>query len=82
MDWGIVIASIVTAVGGLTTTMLMRVKTENSKDHAKVMEVLREVGGKVEKVDTKLDAHIEWHLKEAYSGEVPNRNKRSASGSK
>jgi hypothetical protein len=82
MDWGIVIASLVTATGGVVTTLLLKVKNENSKDHASVMGILRDVGGKVEKIDSKLDAHIEWHLKEAYSGEVPDRNKRTASRSK
>jgi hypothetical protein len=82
MDWGIVIASLVTAVGGVVTTLLLKVKNENTKDHASVMEILRSVGGKVERIDSKLDAHIDWHLKGASSGEIPNRNKKSASGAK
>jgi hypothetical protein len=78
MDWGVVLAALVTAVGGIITALLLKVKNENTKDHASVMEILRSVGGKVEKIDSKLDAHIDWHLKEAYGGEVPNRNKKSA----
>lgn len=78
MDWGVVLAALVTAVGGVITALLLKVKNENTKDHASVMEILRSVGGKVEKIDSKLDAHIDWHLKEAYGGEVPIRNKKSA----
>ena len=79
MDWGIVIASLVTAVGGVITSLLVKVKKENTKDHASVMEILRSVNGNVERIDSKLDAHIDWHLKEATSGEVPKRNQRSTS---
>lgn len=74
MDWGVVVAALVTAVGGIITTLLLRVRKENTKDHANVMEILRSVGGKVERIDSKLDSHIDWHLKEATRGEVPKRN--------
>ena len=82
MDWSIVIAALVTAVGGIVTTLLLKVRKENTNDHASVMEILRSVGGKVEKIDSKLDAHIDWHLKGASSGEIPSRNKKSASRAK
>lgn len=75
MDWGVVIAALVTAVGGIITSLLLRVRKENTQDHANVMEILRSVGGNVERIDSKLDAHIDWHLKEATGGEVPKRNK-------
>ena len=78
----VVVAALVTAVGGIITTLLLKVKNENTKDHASVMEILRSVGGKVEKIDSKLDAHIDWHLKGASSGQIPVRNKKSASGTK
>ena len=74
MDWGAVIAALVTAVGGIVTTILLKVRKENTNDHASVMEILRSVGGNVERIDSKLDAHIDWHLKEATSGEVSRRN--------
>lgn len=74
MDWGVVIAALVTAVGGIITTLLLRFRKENTEDHASVMEILRSVGGKVERIDSKLDSHIDWHLKEATSGEVSKRN--------
>ena len=74
MDWGVVIAALVTAVGGVVTTLLLRVRKENTQDHASVMEILRSVGGNVERIDSKLDSHIDWHLKEATRGEVPKRH--------
>ena len=78
----VVLAALVTAVGGIITTILLKVRKENTTDHASVMEILRSVGGKVEKIDSKLDAHIDWHLKGASSGEIPVRNKKSASRAK
>ena len=78
----VVLAALVTAVGGIITTILLKVRKENTQDHASVMEILRSVGGNVERIDSKLDAHIDWHLKEATGGEVSNRNQRSASRAK
>jgi hypothetical protein len=78
----VVLAALVTAVGGIITALLLKVKNENTKDHASVMEILRSVGGNVERIDSKLDAHIDWHLKGASSGQIPIRNKKSTSGTK
>jgi hypothetical protein len=69
-----VIAALVTAVGGIITTLLLMFRKENTEDHANVMEILRSVGGNVERIDSKLDSHINWHLKEATGGEVSKRN--------
>jgi len=74
VDWGVVVAALVTAVGGIITTLLLKVRKENTNDHATVMEILRTVGGNVERIDSKLDSHIDWHLKEATRGEIPKRN--------
>lgn len=70
----VVIAALVTAVGGIITTLLLRFRKENTTEHASVMEVLRSVSGNVERIDSKLDSHIDWHLKEATGGEVSQRN--------
>ena len=82
MDWGVVVAALVTAVGGIITTILLKFRSENTQDHATVMDAIRTIGGKVENIDSKLDSHIDWHLKEATGGKVPARNKRTASRSK
>ena len=75
MDWGVVLAALLTAVGGIITTLLMMSRKENRDDHAKVMETIDRIGGKLDRLDTKLGEHIDWHFKEATNGEVPRRNK-------
>ena len=82
MDWGIVVAALITAVGGVMTTLMLVMRKENTEDHAKVVGALDMLSGNVDKIGTKLDGHIDWHLKGASSGEIPVRNKRTASRSK
>ena len=75
MDWGIVVASLVTAVGGVLTTLMVVMRKENMQDHAKVVDVLEMLSGNVDKIGTKLDGHIDWHLKGVPNGKVSSRNK-------
>jgi hypothetical protein len=82
LDVEVVLAALVTAVGGVITTILLKFRSENTQDHATVMDAIRTIGGKVENIDSKLDGHIDWHLKGASSGEIPSRNKKSASRAK
>jgi hypothetical protein len=82
LDVEVVLAALVTAVGGIITTILLKFRSENTQDHATVMDAIRTIGGKVENIDSKLDGHIDWHLKGASSGQIPSRNKKSASRSK
>ena len=70
MDWGIVVAALVTAVGGIITSLLMLVRKENTEDHAKVVGALEVLSGNVQSVATKLDSHIDWHLKGITNGET------------
>jgi hypothetical protein len=70
MDWGIVVAALVTAVGGIITSLLMLVRRENTEDHARVVGALEVLSGNVKSVATKLDSHIDWHLKGTTNGEV------------
>jgi hypothetical protein len=76
MDWGVVLAALLTSIGGIITTILMRFRKENATDHASVMQAINKIGGNVERIDSKLDSHIDWHLKEASSGQVSNRGKK------
>jgi hypothetical protein len=75
MDWGIVVAALVTAVGGIITSLLMLVRKENTQDHAKVVGALEMLSGNVQSVATKLDSHIDWHLKGTTNGETVAGNK-------
>ena len=70
MDWGIVVAALVTAVGGIITSLLMLVRKENTQDHAKVVGALEVLSGNVKSVGAKLDGHIDWHLKGITNGET------------
>ena len=75
MDWGIVVAALVTAVGGIITSLLMLVRKENTQDHAKVVGALEVLSGNVSNIGTKLDSHIDWHLKGTTNGETIAGNK-------
>ena len=74
MDWGIVVAALITAVGGVMTTLMLVMRKENTEDHAKVVGALEVLSGNVSNIGTKLDSHIDWHLKGDTSGKVPKRN--------
>lgn len=76
MDWGVVLAALLTSIGGIITTILMRFRKENATDHAIVMQAINKIGGNVERIDSKLGSHIDWHLQEASSGQVSNRGKK------
>jgi hypothetical protein len=75
MDWGIVAAALITAVGGVITALLMRVRKENTQDHARVVSALEVLSGNVSNIGTKLDSHIDWHLKGITNGETIAGNK-------
>ena len=75
MDWGIVVAALVTAVGGIITSLLMLVRKENTEDHARVVGALEMLSGNVQSVGAKLDSHIDWHLKGTTNGETVAGNK-------
>ena len=74
MDWGIVVAALVTAVGGIMTTLMVVLRKENTQDHAKVVDALEMLSGNVTTIGTKLDGHIDWHLKGVPNGKVSTRN--------
>jgi hypothetical protein len=69
--WALVLAAIVTAVGGIIVAALQKFKEENSKDHAYVRGMLtmlyssqRRIETKVDKVDERLTDHLESHASE------------------
>ena len=75
MDWGIVVAALITAVGGVMTTLMLVMRKENTQDHAKVVDALDVLSGNVTNIGTKLDGHIDWHLKGTTNGETIAGNK-------
>ena len=56
------VAVAIIAPGGIIVTLIERTRRENNRDHAKNSELLQQIDGKVDKIDERLDHHIEWHL--------------------
>ena len=66
--WAIVLAAVVSAVGGILVALIQKFRKENQKDHDVVMGMLRIVYKslqrnemKLDKVDERLTSHIESH---------------------
>lgn len=66
--WAVVLAAVVSAVGGILVTLLQKFRKENSRDHEVVTGILRMVyraqqrtEDKIDKVDERLSSHIESH---------------------
>ena len=58
--WAAIVLAVV-APGGVIVTLLERVRRENNRDHAKNSALLTKIDGKVDKIDGRLDSHIDWH---------------------
>lgn len=52
----------VLAPSGIIATLIEKTRRENNKDHARNSELLHRIDHKVDKIDGRLDDHIEWHL--------------------
>jgi hypothetical protein len=64
--WAIVVAAIVTALGGLIGMAVhefRQMKHKNYADHGAVMNKLDAVQEGVNNVSERLTDHIDWHLK-------------------
>lgn len=53
---------LVAVIGGPLMWFLTRFDRRNTQQHAENKEVLERIEQKVERVDTRLDEHINWHL--------------------
>jgi len=51
----------VLAPGGVITVLIERTRRENNRDHARNSDLLHRIDGKVDKIDSRLDDHIDWH---------------------
>jgi hypothetical protein len=70
-NWALILAAVVTAVGGIIVAVLQKFKTDNHIDHQVVLGMLKilhkgqqRVEDKVERLDERLDSHIEFHATE------------------
>jgi hypothetical protein len=78
MDAGIaaVLGAVIAAVGGIIVAIIDKFRKENRRDHGAVMDVLDRVSNTMERVEGKVDSHIEWHLTGGTTnGRVPRRSK-------
>jgi formiminotetrahydrofolate cyclodeaminase len=57
-----IIVALIAAVGGILAAMVQKLRVENRSDHGVVASLLKDLHDDVEKVEDKLDKHIDWHL--------------------
>ena len=69
-----VLAAIVGAVGAIIVAVINQFRKENRKDHAKVVDVLERVSTTVDRVEGKVDRHIEWHATGGSNGRTVQRD--------
>jgi len=62
VEWVAVLVPVIVAlITGPTMFMLRRFDKRNTEQHSQNMDVLKDIHGKVDKIDSRLDSHIEWH---------------------
>ena len=61
MEW--LVPLVVAVIGGPLVVVVQSLRKENTSQHAEARDLLKMVASKVDKVDDKLDGHINWHLK-------------------
>lgn len=57
--WAIPI--VVALIGGPLMFVLKRFDTRNTEQHGANMTVLKNIEVKIDKIDDRLDGHIDWH---------------------
>lgn len=62
MYWWVPI--VVAVIGGPLMWGLTKFDRRNTQQHAENQKVLLRIEGKVDHIDTRLDDHIDYHLKE------------------
>jgi hypothetical protein len=87
--WALVVAAVVTAVGGIIVAALQKFRKENHDDHAYVRGLLtmlyksqNRIETKVERVDERLTSHLEFHASEGMldNGRTIQQNGTEATG--
>jgi hypothetical protein len=79
MDYAPIFVAGIAAVGAIMVAIIQQFRRENRDDHAKVMDVLDRVSHTVDRVEGKVDSHLQWHIEETGNGRVPRRTKARAS---
>lgn len=58
--WAVIVLAVL-APGGVITVLIERMRRENNRDHGRNSELLQQIDGKVDKIDNRLDSHMDWH---------------------
>ena len=77
--WAFLIVGLSAAVASIIVAAIQQFRRENRNDHAKVMDVLDRVSNTVDRVEGKVDSHLQWHIEETGNGRVPRRATARAS---
>jgi hypothetical protein len=75
MDIVPIIVASIAAVGAIIVAFIQKSRKENHTDHAMVMNAVDRLSHTMDRVEGKVDSHIDWHLKEAAHGRTVRRNK-------
>jgi hypothetical protein len=75
MDIVPIIVASIAAVGAIIVAFIQKSRRENHTDHAMVMNAVDRLSHTMDRVEGKVDSHIDWHLKEAAHGRTVRRNK-------
>jgi hypothetical protein len=57
-----IIVALITGGFGLVGILIERARRQNNRDHASNSDKLDQVIEKIDKVDSRVSGHIEWHL--------------------
>ena len=71
--WAILLTAVVAAVASIIVAVIQQFRRENRNDHAKVMDVLDRVSNTVDRVEGKVDSHLQWHIEETGNGRATRR---------
>lgn len=77
--WALLVAGLATAVSGVIVALIQQFRKENRQDHAQVSAALERVSNTIDRVEGKVDTHLQWHIKEPKNGRVIRRNKAGSS---
>jgi len=58
--WSAILLAVV-APGGVLVALIEKMRRENNRDHGRNAHMLRQIDSKVDKIDGRLDSHIDWH---------------------
>jgi hypothetical protein len=80
--WAAVVVAVITTVGGLLGILIQtmrkearEMRTENAEDHAIVQGQLQRIYRTINRVDDKLEKHLDQHREGLPNEQTPKRNK-------